>query len=134
MGFTVIEMIITLIISISLVLLGTIEIKEYREQLILDNTVREVKSSIEQAARICTIRHTAIKINWRPGTNELNFRGPEYARLVHLDSRIKISSMKVLQIKNDGSLSPQTITINNAKHSRKLRLQMLWGRAIESDD
>ncbi|WP_143451899.1 pilus assembly FimT family protein [Lactobacillus apis] len=46
-GFTVIEMVITLAISIGVIMLGTVCLDGYNEKMMLNNTTKEVKSTIE---------------------------------------------------------------------------------------
>ncbi|HCX40004.1 MAG TPA: Prepilin-type cleavage/methylation protein, partial [Lactobacillus acetotolerans] len=52
-----VETMITLIISVALVMVSNVQLQNYQQQLVLNNTTRQVKTSIEQAARVSAIRH-----------------------------------------------------------------------------
>lgn len=133
-GFSLVEMMVTLVISISLIMLGVVQLGTYQDQLILNNTTKEVKSSIEQAARVCTIRHQAIMINYYPVSKRIALIGKNYSRQIKLDSQIEVYNLTSLKISAKGSISPQTITISNHKSSQKIKLQMMWGRVIDGKD
>ncbi len=129
-GFTLVEMVITLTIVVSLVMLGTIEIQQYREKMILTNTAQEVKSSIEQAARIATIRHEAAYIRYYPGSKSIRITSKGYLRKIKINPHIEIYNLSGLAISATGSMPPHTITISDHKNSKRIKLQMTWGRAV----
>ncbi|MDF7683462.1 prepilin-type N-terminal cleavage/methylation domain-containing protein [Lactobacillus sp. ESL0679] len=131
-GFTLVEMVVCLVIALSLVMLGTVEISAYRQQIVLNNTTKEVKSSIEQAARYSTIKHESVTIVYQPDTKILTFKGDNFSQNIQIASTITIYGFKkTTLITNNGILAPKTITIDDGRHSQKIKLQMLWGRAIE---
>lgn len=131
-GFTVIEMVITLTISISLVLVGTIQLETYKEKLILDNTANEIKSSIEKAARVATLRNEPTVIKYFPYSKKISIVGQTYSRKFKIDSHIDIYNLSRLKISKNGSIPPHTIRITNHKNTKEVKLQMTWGRAIDS--
>ncbi|MDF7672201.1 prepilin-type N-terminal cleavage/methylation domain-containing protein [Lactobacillus sp. ESL0701] len=131
-GFTLIEMVVCLAISLSLIMLGTVEIASYREQLILNNTAKEIKSSIEQAARFSTIKHETVTLIYQPQTKILVFVGDGFSQQMQIASTITVYGLHgrtVISAK--GMLAPLTITIEDGHHSQKIKLQMQWGRAID---
>ncbi|RMC46233.1 hypothetical protein [Lactobacillus sp. ESL0230] len=130
-AFTIVEIIITLTITLTLTLLGVVQLKTYNQRLILDNTTKEVKSSIEQAARISAIRHQAIIIRYYPVSKSLILIGKKYYRELKVANDIEIYNLPLLQISPNGSLPAHTITITNHKNIRKIKLQMTWGRPID---
>ncbi|WP_103752177.1 type II secretion system protein [Lactobacillus panisapium] len=133
-GFTLIEMMITLTISISLVMFGTVYLKKYDEKLILDNTAREVKSSIEQAARISTIEHEPTLISFYPESKYLSIKRSHDYRKIKINSQIEIYNLANFKISAKGSMAPHTVVITNHHETRRIRLQMMWGRAINGKD
>lgn len=133
-GFTLIEMMITLTISISLVMLGTVNLKKYDEKLILDNTTREVKSSIEQAARISTIEHEPTLISFYPESKYLTIKRNHDYQNIKINSQIEIYNLSNFKISAKGSMAPHTVVITNHHETRRIRLQMMWGRAINGKD
>ena len=129
-GFALVEMVITLTIVVSLVMLGTIEIKRYREKMILTNTAQKVKSSVEQAARIATICHEAAYIRYYPVSKNIRITSKDYLRRIKIDSHLEIYNLSNLAISATGSMPPHTITISDHKNSKRIKLQMTWGRAV----
>lgn len=129
-GFTLVEMVITLTIVVSLVMLVTIEIKRYREKMILTNTAQEVKSSVEQAGRIATIRHEAAYIVYYPVSKNIRITSKGYLRKIKINPHIEIYNLSGLAISATGSMPPHTITISDHKNSKRIKLQMTWGRAV----
>lgn len=132
-GFTLVEAMVTLIIAISLVLLGTIQLATYNEKLLLDNTTREVKSSIEQAARISTIRHQPAVIRYYASINKLTIWGNGYSRTLNIDKHIKIYNLSTINLSANGSMPAHTVKITDQKNTKIIKLQMTWGRAIDDN-
>lgn len=130
-AFTIVEMVITLVVSLGLVTLGAIEITRYKEKMILTNTTQELKSSIEQAARISTIRHRAALIRYYPTLKKVTITGTGYSQVLNIDPHIDIYNLSNLKISATGSMPPHSITVTNHKDTRKIKLQMTWGRAID---
>lgn len=129
-AFTLLETMITLIIFAGLLLLSVVQLKGYRDELILDNTSRELRSTIEQAARVSTIRHEGITITYFPVSKRLCFKNKNYFNKLDLDKSVKIDDFPKLEISSNGIMAPRTITLISRKGVRKIKLQMMWGRAI----
>lgn len=130
-GFTVIEMVITLAISIGVIMLGTVCLDGYSEKMMLNNTTKEVKSTIEQAATISTIKHVASYIRYYPNSNMLTVTRAGHRKVVKIAPQIKIYKLSDLWISSSGSMSPRTIVITNRQERKTIRLQMMWGRVID---
>ncbi|BAQ57484.1 conserved hypothetical protein [Lactobacillus acetotolerans] len=130
-AFTLVETMITLIISVALVMVSNVQLQNYQQQLVLNNTTRQVKTSIEQAARVSAIRHEAMTINYFVNSSLITFRGRHYSRDLYLDKNIEIYGLKDLTASQKGFIAPRTIKISDHKNSQKIKLQMMWGRAID---
>ena len=130
-GFTLIEMVVTLTITLGLASLGAIKINEYREKLILENTVEEIKSSIEHAARRSAIQNRTSIVRYYPSLKEIIITGGKKPQIIKIEPQISISNLSLLKISISGSLPPHTITVSNHQDTRRVKLQMTWGRAID---
>ena len=130
-GFTLVEMVVTLTITLGLVGLGALKINEYREKLILENTVKEIKSSIEHAARRSAIQNRTSIVRYYPSLKEIIITGGKKPQIIKIEPQISISNLSLLKISISGSLPPHTITVSNHQDTRRVKLQMTWGRAID---
>ena len=130
-GFTLVEMVVTLTITLGLASLGAIKINEYREKLILENTVEEIKSSIEHAARRSAIQNRTSIVRYYPSLKEIIITGGKKPQIIKIEPQISISNLSLLKISISGSLPPHTITVSNHQDTRRVKLQMTWGRAID---
>lgn len=130
-GFSVLETVITLAISCMLIMIGSLKMSSYENHLVLVNTERQVKTMIEQAARISTIKHERISVIYFAKQSVIQFKGNSYTRKLNLDKRVRLSGANNFYISSNGSMKPRTITFSNNKNSRTLKLQMMWGRAID---
>ena len=130
-GFTLVEMVVTLTITLGLAGLGALKINEYREKLILENTVKEIKSSIEHAARRSAIQNRTSIVRYYPSLKEIIITGGKKPQIIKIEPQISISKLSLLKISISGSLPPHTITVSNHQDTRRVKLQMTWGRAID---
>lgn len=130
-GFTLVEMVVTLTITLGLAGLGALKINEYREKLILENTVKEIKSSIEHAARRSAIQNRTSIVRYYPSLKEIIIIGGKKPQIIKIEPQISISNLSLLKISISGSLPPHTITVSNHQDTRRVKLQMTWGRAID---
>ena len=130
-GFTLVEMVVTLTITLGLAGLGALKINEYREKLILENTVKEIKSSIEHAARRSAIQNRTSIVRYYPSLKEIIITGGKKPQIIKIEPQISISNLSLLKISISGSLPPHTITVSNHQDTRRVKLQMTWGRAID---
>ena len=130
-GFTLAEMVVTLTITLGLAGLGALKINEYREKLILENTVKEIKSSIEHAARRSAIQNRTSIVRYYPSLKEIIITGGKKPQIIKIEPQISISNLSLLKISISGSLPPHTITVSNHQDTRRVKLQMTWGRAID---
>lgn len=130
-GITLVEMVVTLTITLGLAGLGALKINEYREKLILENTVKEIKSSIEHAARRSAIQNRTSIVRYYPSLKEIIITGGKKPQIIKIEPQISISNLSLLKISISGSLPPHTITVSNHQDTRRVKLQMTWGRAID---
>lgn len=108
-GFTIVEMAITLTIAIVLTGIGSIELNAYKEKLILENTVRKIKSAVEQAARVSATSKQACVIRYFPDSKEIEFVGENYFKSLKISQPIHIYNLFILRISATGSMAPHTI-------------------------
>lgn len=130
-GFTILETIITLTVSCMLILIGSLKMDSYENQLLLINTERQVKTAIEQAARISTINHEKISVIYFAKDSYIQFKGQSYIRRLNINEKIKMSGLSNFNISSSGSMNPRTITFSNDNNVKVLKLQMMWGRAVD---
>lgn len=130
-AFTVLETVITLAISCMLIFIGSLKMESYENQLILVNTEKQVKTAIEQVARISIVQHESISVMYLPDSSYLQFKGRKFSKKVIINSKIKLTNPTNFQISSKGAIAPRTITFTNGKDIKKLKLQMMWGRAID---
>lgn len=130
-GFTILESVLTLAVSCMLIMIGSVRMDSYENHLVLVNTERQVKTAIEQVARISTIKHERINVAYFEDQSYIQFKGNSYTRKLTLDKRVKLSGTTRFYISDNGSMSPRTITFSNGKNTKNLKLQMMWGRAID---
>ena len=129
-GFTLVEMVVTLTIAIIITGIGAIELNAYKEKLILENTVGEIRSAVEQAARVSATSKQTCVIRYFPNTKKIEFVGENYFKSLKISQSIHVYNLSILRISTTGSMAPHTITISDDKNTRKIKLQMTWGRAI----
>lgn len=130
-GFTILETLITLIITCSLLMVGTLKLKDYQSEIILNNTIKEVIAEIEHAGRECVIRHKKIGIKYTSKTLGVQFRdGNGYNHTLRKDERVEIRRFENFNISLNGSISPQTLVFRNDNRMKRVKIQMVWGRVI----
>lgn len=59
-GFTLIETIITLAVVSLLIVMPTLYVKNIKEQVVLDNTTRQIKSTINKYLHLSTVKESHI--------------------------------------------------------------------------
>ena len=59
-GFTLIETVVTLAVVCLLVLMPTLYVKNIKEQVVLDNSTRQVKSTINKYLHLATVKRSHI--------------------------------------------------------------------------
>lgn len=130
-GFTILETLITLIITCSLLMVGTLKLKDYQSEIILNNTIKEVIAEIECAGRETVIRHRKIGIIYDPKTLGIQFRnGYGYNHILRKDERVEVAPFVNFNISPNGMISPQTLVFRNDNRIKKVKIQMVWGRVI----
>lgn len=129
-GFTVIEVLITLFVTAGLILIGSLCLKGYEDELILNNTVKETITALEQASRVSTIRRERVDVEYLPESSQIAIVGIHFRRTIFVNKKVKIQNLENLRISSKGILSPRTITFLSNKSRKKIKLQMTWGRII----
>lgn len=129
-GFTVVETLITLLITCTLISLGSLELSAYRQHLILTNTIGEATALVKQGARVSALTGSPMIITYFPQSHHLMVVGVHYHRDLQLNAHVRISNLSNLKISGRGTLSPRTITFASGKQVKKIKLQMLWGKVV----
>ncbi len=126
-GFTLIETVVTLAVVCLLVLMPTLYVKNIKEQVVLDNSTRQVKSTINKYLHLATVK----KKSYFDNNSSIQIKEPHKVLQVYLDKHIRVYNFDNLYISNRGTISPRTITIKNGKKEKKIKIQMTWGRMVE---
>lgn len=61
-GFSLLEMVITLLIATSLLLIGTLKLKSFQEELLFNSTIKEVATALEEGGRLSVIKRTEVDV------------------------------------------------------------------------
>lgn len=132
-GFTLIESLIALAIFCSLFFVGSLQLESYREKIIFEKSVQEFEMALSQACRRAAINHEQVTVNFHPTDNELRIVGTTYHRSLYFDQAISLSIFNDYQISASGSAPPKTFKISSKEKSKKIKMQMSWGRMIIDD-
>ncbi|AXQ18887.1 type II secretion system protein [Lactobacillus johnsonii] len=130
-GFTLIETVVTLAVVCLLVLMPTLYVKNIKEQVVLDNSTRQVKSTINKYLHLATVKKRSYFLSYFDNNSSIQIREPHKVSQVYLDKHIRVYNFDNLYISNRGTISPRTITIKNDKKENKIKIQMTWGRMVE---
>lgn len=130
-GFTLIETIITLTVTCLLVLMPTLYVKNIKEQMILDNSTRQIKSTINKYMHLATVEKKNYIFLYFDNNSSIEIKGSDRTSKIYLDRHVKVYNLDNLYINNHGRVSPRTITVRNGNKEKKIKLQMAWGRMIE---
>lgn len=130
-GFTLIETVVVLSISILIISLSALELKPINERIDFENTVHLFKTNYYFAQKIGAIKQQGSTINLT--TNSIRFRsnGVNF-REVKFPSNMKIIGLnKFTTIPSTGFSGPKTIIFRKGNLKTTLKVQMMWGRIIE---
>ncbi len=128
------EVIISLFIFCSVLLVGSLQIKDFKQQLVLESTVQEVAGAIEQAGHVNAINGQEINVSYFPKSHKLIFYGKGYAKRLNLDEHISVSDLTDFSVAKNGTIAPKTVTFTDGQHQKKLKIQMNWGKLIYETD
>ncbi|GAA3636674.1 hypothetical protein GCM10022297_14070 [Lactobacillus hamsteri] len=128
-GFTILESLITLIITCSLLMIGTTKLKDYQSEIRLNNAMRQVVATIEQAGRVSVIKQRKMTGRYDSKTLAVQFAGDKFITM-HLEPGIESRRWEYFKISHTGMMKPITIILANGNHMKKARIQMAWGRII----
>lgn len=132
-AFSLLEMIITLGISCALLLIGSLELKNYQEDLIFNNTIKQTLLALDQGSRISTLNHTEVTVSYLPRSKKIVLLGKNFTRQFDVDSSIQIKNLDDFSISKDGIISPRTIAFVSNRKIKRIKIQMAWGRIIYDD-
>lgn len=127
-AFSLIETIITLAICCGMLLIGSLQLKQYQNSLIFDNTVKEVTASLDQASRVSTIKGCAVIVMFSQDQHYLRLYGDGYDKHINIDPEIKITGLKRFRFSSSGRSTPASVSFRGYGMEKKVKYQMLWGR------
>lgn len=130
-GFTLIETVITLTIVCLLVSMPTLYVKNIKEQVVLDNNTRQVKSTLNKYLHLATVKKKSYFLSYFDNNSSIQIKEPDKVSKVYLDKHIRVYNFDNLYISNRGTISPRTITVKNGKKENKIKIQMTWGKMVE---
>lgn len=127
-GFTLIESMITLFIFCLIFLIPSFKLDNMQSELELNNTRRQVQVLIDKYARRSIIEDKNYLISHYSENNQITVNGKKQDLKINPD--IKITNLNRLWISEKESIAPRTIKISNNRGSKKIKVQMKWGRMI----
>lgn len=132
-AFSLLEMIITLGISCGLLLIGSLELKSYQEDLIFNNTIKQTLLALDQASRISTLKRTDVSVSYLPHSQKIVILGKNFTRQLDIDPSVRIKNLNDFSISKNGIISPRTITFMSKRRIKQVKIQMAWGRVVYED-
>lgn len=130
-AFTLIETLVSLGICCGILLIGSLQLKNYQDRLIFDNTVREVAVSLDQASRVSTITQSAVTVMFSEEKHYLRLIGQGYHKQVDIDPGVEITGLERFRFSSDGHSSPKTVIFRGYGMKKSVKYQMLWGRVSQ---
>ena len=118
-AFTLVETIVTLAIVCLLVLMPTLYVKNIKEQIILDSTTRQIRSTINKYLHRSTVEKKSYFLSYFDNNSSIQIMEPHQVSKVYLN------------LSNRGTISPRTITVKSGSKEKKIKIQMTWGRMVE---
>ena len=106
----------------------TLYVKNIKEQVVLDNSTRQVKSTINKYLHLATVKKKSYFLSYFDNNSSIQIKEPHKVSQVYLDKHIRVYNFDNLYISNHGTISPRTITIKNGKKEKKIKIQMTWGK------
>lgn len=131
-GFTLVETIIILFVFCLIFTIPSLKLTQFKSDLELSNTTRLVKSIIESSTRKSLLEKNAIFIHYSEENNRISVKQGKSMQYFPINHQIKIDNLNHVFVNPKGSISPCTIMIKNKNKKRMIKIQMKWGRMIES--
>ena len=130
-GFTILEAVITLTIVCLISLIGTLQLKDYQQKIIFNNSVDRFNAAFEQASRVAIIRSERISIDYMRQSHTMYLQGNKgYHRKLNFDETMEISQIYDYVISSSGMSKPKKIVFSDGKHKKIENIQMAWGKRI----
>ncbi|MDE7049300.1 MAG: type II secretion system GspH family protein [Lactobacillus sp.] len=130
-AFTLIETIVTLAVVCLLVLMPTLYVKNIKEQIVLDSSTRQIKSTINKYLHRSTVERKSYFLSYFDNNSSIQVMEPDKVTKVYLDRHVRVYNFDNFYISNRGTISPRTITVKNGNKEKKIKIQMTWGRMVE---
>ena len=83
-GFTLIETVVTLAVVCLLVLMPTLYVKNIKEQMVLDNSTRQVKSTINKYLHLATVKKKSYFLSYFDNNSSIQIKEPHKVSQVYL--------------------------------------------------
>ena len=132
-GFTILETLISLIIMCGLLTIGTFYLKDYQADIILENTVKETMTALEQGSRVSLLNDEETNITYFAKSSRVVISSDHFKRNIDIDKSIRIKNLSQFGISRKGTIRPRTLYFTNGKKDKKVRIQMTWGKMLYED-
>ena len=113
-GFTLIETVVTLAIVCLLVLMPTLYVKNIKEQVVLDNSTRQVKSTIDKYLHLATVKKKSYFLSYFDNNSSIHIKEPHKVSQVYLDKHMGFTILIIF-----------TLAIVEQFHHGRLSLRMV---------
>lgn len=137
-GFTLLEALITLFIVCLLATVGSLQLKEYRTQLVFYAAIEKFRNSFERASRMAVLKNQNVCIDYSEYDRCLIIKSKNGEERIDMPANLTIfnrnANLHNYEIQRNGSVSPTTLRFAYGKYSKKLRIQMTWGKIIYDEE
>lgn len=89
-AFTLIETIVTLTIICLLVLMPTLYVKNIKEQIILDSTTRQIRSTINKYLHLSTVEKKSYFLSYFDNNSSIQIMEPHQVSKVYLNRHVRV--------------------------------------------
>ncbi len=133
-GFTLIETVVTLAVTVMLVGFSTVKVNDLEQQVARDQSVIMFKRNFNEAMKRAILTKRMVRIDYFPKSRVVKFQcGRDYKHQYKLPKGVKMYGIEgCVYIRPDGTVSPRIIDFVSGDWRKTLRVQMLWGQLIET--
>lgn len=130
-AFSLAEAVIALAITCVLLALGSFCMDNFNERMLFENSVRQTTLALEQAARVASIKHEVVFVNYFASSGYLHIKGgsDNYQEDIRINPEVRIDNLKQIYISREGTISPRTLRFASKDFHREIKIQMMWGKA-----
>lgn len=129
-AFTLSETLVVLLITVSLIGIGSLQLEPIKEQLVMQSAVNQFEMAQSWASRHSILQHKAVFLSYSKQNNQLKVTSSVAKRTFDLPDGINLSAFSQSYSSN-GATSPKTVVLMYNSQRRVLTTQMNWGKVIE---